>query len=69
MFEPHGLNGGGNWIITSDEEGRIKQYDLRKWEVSRVIYDSELVHRNDDYGGEREREICGSEFQLLHSFH
>ncbi|GMH63861.1 hypothetical protein TL16_g03818 [Triparma laevis f. inornata] len=53
MFEPHGLNGGGNWIITSDEEGRIKQYDLRKWEVSRVIYDSELVHRNDDYGGSK----------------
>jgi len=45
MFEPHGINGGGNWIITSDREGRIKLYDLRKWELARVIYDSEKAHR------------------------
>ncbi|GMH72233.1 hypothetical protein TrRE_jg3326 [Triparma retinervis] len=50
MFQPYGINGGGNWIITSDEEGCIKVWDLRKWELSRVIYDSRKVHQGDSYG-------------------
>jgi WD40 repeat protein len=47
MFEPVGLNGGGNWIITSDETGKISVYDLRKWELSRVVYDSTVVRGRD----------------------
>ena len=43
-FEPHGSHGGGNWIVTSDETGRICIYDLRKWSLSRVIYDSDAVN-------------------------
>jgi len=51
MFQPFGINGGGNWIITSDKEGCIKVWDLRKWELSRVIYDSQKIHKGETYGG------------------
>lgn len=40
VFQPVGYTGGGNWIITSDEEGKICTYDLRKWSMSRLVYDS-----------------------------
>jgi hypothetical protein len=39
-FEPVGVSGGGNWVITSDETGRICVWDIRKWELSRVVFDS-----------------------------
>jgi len=55
MFEPVGMNGGGNWIITSDETGLIAVYDIRKWERSRVIFDSKQKS-----GGSKECQWEGS---------
>ena len=62
IFEPAGLNGGGgNWIMTSDETGRICVYDLRKWELSRVVFDSkkanELKSSGSSWEGQGKAEV------------
>ena len=65
MFEPYGLNGGGNWIVTSDEEGCIKVWDLRKMDVSRILYDSAKVHENAAVGGSKSSWEGGSKIDIF----
>ena len=65
VFQPYGIGGGGNWIVTSDEEGCIKVWDLRKWELSRVIYDSRKVHGSGDSYGSSGRWEGGNKVDLF----
>jgi WD40 repeat protein len=58
-FESHGTHGGGNWIVTSDETGRICMYDIRTWGLTRVLYDSNAANAADEnrWEGSRKTEM------------